>query len=389
MMAPTAHPALLPSGFSDLLPPRAAQEAALTHSMMQLFHGQGYERISPPLLEFEDNLLAGAGTSLAPHTFRLMDPLSGQMLGLRADMTVQVARIATTRVADWPRPLRLAYAGQVVRLSNSEHRPERQSGQIGIELIGSPTPAADAEIIMLACQGLAAAGITDFTLDLSLPTLITGLCRAHALDDAATAALRHALDRKDSAAVAALGGPVAPVALELMKLCGPIGPALAGLQRLTLPQPVQAECAHLAAVWQLLRAEPFAAQTMLDLVEYRGFEYHTGLAYALYAHAPGIELGRGGRYHSKARGSVEPGEAATGFTFYSESLLATMPEPAAERRLYLPFGTPAAQAAQLRQQGYVTIAALAADADARAAARAQNCTYIFENGQPSALGTRA
>lgn len=205
-MAPVAHPALLPAGFTDLLPPHAAQEAALTHSITQLFQQHGYARIQPPLLEFEDNLLAGAGTSLAPHTFRLMDPLSGQMLGLRADMTVQVARIATTRIADWPRPLRLAYAGQVVRQSSGEQQPERQSGQIGLELIGSASPAADAEIIMLACASLTAIGITAFTLDLSLPTLVTGLCRAHGLPVGATAALRHALDRKDQAAVAALGG---------------------------------------------------------------------------------------------------------------------------------------------------------------------------------------
>lgn len=385
-MAPVAHPALLPAGFADLLPPRAAQEAALTHSMTQLFQQHGYARIQPPLLEFEDNLLAGAGTSLAPHTFRLMDPLSGQMLGLRADMTVQVARIATTRIADWPRPLRLAYAGQVVRLSSGEQQPERQSGQIGLELIGSASPAADAEIIMLACASLQAIGITAFTLDLSLPTLVSDLCRAHDLPEATTAALRHALDRKDQAAVAALGGVAAPVALALLRASGPIATALTALQALQLPAPLAAECEHLAAVWGLLQRQGFAVPTMLDLVEYRGFEYHTGLGYTLFAHQPGLELGRGGRYHSKARGSVEPGEPATGFTFYSERLQAAMPEPAAAPRLYLPQGTPAQQAAAYRQQGFVTIAALTADDNPMQEARRLGCTHLLDSNQIVVLG---
>lgn len=380
-MALTAHPALLPAGFADLLPPRAAQEAALTHSMTQLFQRHGYAPIHPPLLEFEDNLLAGAGSSLGPHTFRLMDPLSGKMLGLRADMTVQVARIATTRIADWPRPLRLAYAGQVVRQSSSEHQPERQSGQIGLELIGSASPAADAEIITLACASLTAIGINTFTLDLSLPTLVTGLCKAYGLAEEAAAALRHALDRKDQAAVAALGGAASTAALALLRASGPIGTALPALQTLQLPAELAAECRHLAAVWDLLQGQGFAVPTMLDLVEYRGFEYHTGLGYTLFAHNPGVELGRGGRYHSKARGSVEPGEPATGFTFYSENLRAAMPEPEVERKLYLPFGTTPAQAEPYREQGFVTIAALTADADAAVAARLLGCTHLLNGKQ--------
>lgn len=385
-MAPSAHPALLPAGFADLLPPRAAQEDALTQTILQLCHAHGYDRVAPPLLEYEDNLLAGPGSSLGAHTFRLMDPLSGQMLGLRADMTVQVARIATTRLADWPRPLRLAYAGQVVRQGNSEHRPERQSGQVGLELIGSPSPAADAEIILLACRSLRAIGITDYTLDLSLPTLVSGLCRAQGLDAAQTAQLRQLLDRKDHAAVAALQLPLTPLLLALLRLSGPLPAALHGLSQLTLPALVQAECAHLQAVWQLLKEQADIGQVMLDLVEFRGFEYHTGLGYTLFAHGRDGELGRGGRYHSKARGSQEPGEPATGFTFYSEHLLAAMPAPAPARKLYLPQEAPESLAANLRAQGYATVRALAAETDIRAAARRQGCSHVLQDGQPVKIG---
>ena len=144
------HPALLPLGLSDLLPPEAAVEARVVSAMMAVLESHGYERVKPPLMEFEENLLSGAGAAMAKETFRLMDPISQRMIGLRADMTTQVARIASTRLADAPRPLRLCYAGQVLRVKGSQLRPERQVGQVGAELIGTDSVTADLEVVALA-----------------------------------------------------------------------------------------------------------------------------------------------------------------------------------------------------------------------------------------------
>src|SRR3712207_6204015 len=105
------HRALLPAGFNDGLPPDAAHEAATVGRMLAVLASHGYDRVSPPLVEFEATLLAGMGAAMAGQTFRLMDPVSQRMLGLRADMTLQVARIAASRLAHAPRPLRLCYAG--------------------------------------------------------------------------------------------------------------------------------------------------------------------------------------------------------------------------------------------------------------------------------------
>src|SRR5919204_1338620 len=99
------HPALLPLGLRDLLPPDAANEAEVVARLMAVLASHGYERVKPPLVEFEDNLLSGAGAAMAKETFRLMDPISQRMIGVRADMTPQVARIATTRLKKAPRPL--------------------------------------------------------------------------------------------------------------------------------------------------------------------------------------------------------------------------------------------------------------------------------------------
>src|SRR3984893_9617733 len=139
------HPALLPAGLYDLLPPEAEREAEVTAKLTGVLASHGYERVKPPLVEFEETLLSGAGAAMASDTFRTMDPISHRMIGVRADMTPQVARIAATRLAQRPRPLRLSYAGQVLRVTGSEMRPERQIGQAGAELIGAGGVAADIE----------------------------------------------------------------------------------------------------------------------------------------------------------------------------------------------------------------------------------------------------
>ena len=128
-MSRAAEKALLPAGLRDILAPDAAFEAAVVERVMACFAAHGYERVKPPLIEFEDGLLAGPGAALASETFRLMDPVSQRMMGVRADMTLQVARIAASRLKNLPRPLRLSYAGQVLRVTGSQLRPERQFGQ--------------------------------------------------------------------------------------------------------------------------------------------------------------------------------------------------------------------------------------------------------------------
>ena len=153
------HRALLPAGLRDLLPPDAETEAASVEALMEVFAAHGYQRVKPPLLEFEDSLLAGSGAAVAEQTFRLMDPESQRMMGLRADTTPQVARIATTRLAHAPRPLRLSYAGQCLRVRGSQLAPDRQIAQAGIELIGCDNPAADAEIVLVGAEALAAVGL--------------------------------------------------------------------------------------------------------------------------------------------------------------------------------------------------------------------------------------
>src|SRR5712672_2592025 len=228
------HPALLPAGLYDLLPPDAEIEAEVTGRLMGILASHGYQQVKPPLVEFEETLLSGAGTATASDTFRLMDPISHRMVGVRADMTPQVARIATTRMSHMPRPLRLSYAGQVLRVKGSEMRPERQIGQAGAELIGAGGPAADVEAIAVAGEALAAIGVPHLSVDITLPTLVPAIAEACGIVGARAAILRAALDHKDIAAVGAAAGEAGELLSSLLAAAGPATAALTALDRLDL-----------------------------------------------------------------------------------------------------------------------------------------------------------
>ena len=360
--------ALLPAGLRDLLPPDAETEASAVESLMDIFATHGYQRVQPPLLEFEDSLLAGSGAATADQTFRIMDPDSQRMMGLRADTTPQVARIATTRLSQAPRPLRLSYAGPCLRVRGSQLAPDRQIAQAGIELIGQDSPEADAEIVLVAAEALAAVGLTRISFDLTLPMLTPTL-----MDDAGIAGiervwLSRALDRKDAAAVADHGGALAPVLTELLLAAGPADRALQALNAARLPNGAGALAARLAAVVVAIRSHAPALRLTIDPVEFRGFRYETGVSVTVYAPGRHEELGRGGRY---VCGEVEP---ATGLTLFPDAVLRVAPKREPRPRLYLPLG---ADGAPLRAQGLATVAALAPAIDEKAEARRLGCTHIL------------
>src|SRR5437016_1154439 len=347
------HPALLPAGFYDLLPPEAEIEAAVTARLMGVLTAHGYERVKPPLVEFEETLLSEAGAAMASDTFRTMDPASHRMIGLRADMTPQVARIAATRLSHKPRPLRLSYAGQVLRVRGSEMRPERQIGQAGAELIGAGGPAADVEAIAVAGEALTAVGVPHLSVDLTLPTLVPAIADSCGIAGERWSLLRAALDHKDVAAVASLAGSAGGLLARLVAAAGRAHQTRAALARLDLPEPARPERDRLGAVLDGLAGAMPGLKVTVDPVENRGFEYHTGISFTFFARVgpelgPLGELGRGGRYQA---GAPEAPEPATGFTLYTDTVLRTLPAPPPRRRLLVPPDTDPARARTLRGEG--------------------------------------
>ena len=367
-----AGSALLPNGLHDVLAPAAAHEAAVTDGLLRVFEGFGYDRVKPPLVEFEATLSAGG--ALDAQMFRVMDPVSNRMMAVRADITLQVARIAASRLGNAPRPLRLSYAGQVLRVSGTGLRPERQFTQAGVELVGPAGVAADVEAVVLAAAALRQAGLATVSVDLTSPAIVTAVVAgAAALAPDATADLHSALERKDVESVAAYGDLAAPLA-GLILAAGPAESALTALSQLSLPPAADAEVARLRAVVDgLAAAEPDVSIT-IDPVEYRGFEYQTGVSFTLFARGVRGELGRGGRYVTIA------GEDATGFTLFLDSLMRAVPPPERPSRVFLPYGTEPARAAAVRDDGWIAVAGLTPETSVAAAASAAGCDHIFHDG---------
>ncbi len=375
------HQYLLPAGLKDGLPPDAAFEAAMVERLMSCFAGWGYERVKPPLLEFEDALLSGMGEAMAAHTFRLMDPVSQRMMGLRADMTPQVGRIAASRLKNAPRPLRLSYAGQVLRVKGEQMRPERQIGQAGIELIGIESAAADAEAVLLAAEALRLAGITDLVVDLNAPMLAVSLLRESSIDEPED--LIAALDRKDAATVKQLAGKLAPVLQHLMGAGGEAARAIKELSGVQLTKAAAAQRDRLIEVAGLIRAANPGLSLTIDPTDHRGFEYHSGVTFSLLGRGGAGEFGRGGRYVNQS------GEDATGFTLYLDSLMAALPAPKPARRILLPRGASPEAAARLREEGWVTLHALGGAPEDKLGdekeARRLGCSHLWRNGAAQML----
>ena len=378
-MNETGRKALLPAGFRDILPPEAAFEAGIRETLAATFASYGYERVKPPLVEFEEGLMSGAGAAMANETFRLMDPVSQRMMGLRTDITTQLARIALTRLADAPRPLRLVYTGEVLRVRSAQLRPERQFAQAGAELIGAGSAMADIEIIQMAADSLRDIGLPRLSLDLTIPPLVPLLLGEAGLPEAERQALRDALDRKDVGAVRQIDTPITETLCLLLEGTGPARQAITVLDRLTLPAPAALELDRLRTVFNGLAERRSDLDITIDPVENRGFEYHTGVSFTFFCKNERGEIGSGGRYMASLDGDGEP---ATGFTLYIDTILRVLPDPQRPTRILVATDADATTTAQLRSDGWVTILDLGGSDDMEKEARRLGCCHILHDGRP-------
>lgn len=367
---------LLPSGCYDLLPPYARQERESISKLMSIFDRYGYEQVAPPLLEYTESLLAGRGAALATQTFRVMDSSAAKVMGIRADHTIQIARIAATRLAGSPKPLRLSYAGNILRMQPEQLRNERQLRQVGIELIGASSYEADAEVIVVAAQALLALGIQNISVDINLPAVVAGLLSGEALENEALQSVLQAVEHKDSAAIRRSPLACAAALAGLIESAGEAGEALVSIEELVLPAFVKAQMDELSMlVATLTKALPQTAIT-LDVTEKRGLEYHSGISFAIYAQGASVELGRGGRYRVPTNGDDLE---ATGFTLYIENLRHLLPATAPAERVLVMASAGDPVYVQLAQQGYVTLHGLHS-IDPAGKARELGCCGWWQNG---------
>jgi len=283
----------------DILPPEAARRRRLSRRLLDHFALHGYELVTPPAFELADVLERGLGTLDPRDVLRFVEPESGEVAALRPDMTPQIARIAATRLADRPLPMRLCYEGTVLRRRQERARKHRQIPQAGVELLGVAGPEGDLELLNLAVGSARAAGLSDFVLDLGHADIARAMMNG--VPPPLAAVILDALAHKD---VAVLGDLVTDAQLpahlgsafcELPKLHGD-GAVFKEAARVLGPTPAGPALAALRDLWDRAVAAGLEVVMRVDLGEVRGFAYYTGALFHLLADGPGEPFGSGGRY---------------------------------------------------------------------------------------------
>ncbi len=360
---------LLPEGLEDRLPSKAKAVSRAMRDVLDVMDAHGYDRVSPPLVEFE-KALAGRMDGVSPRRmFRFVDPVSLRTLALRSDITPQIGRIAATGLSHAARPLRLCYGGEVALIRADQLDPARQRLQLGAELVGSDTVAAAAEMVSLAIEALEQAGATGISVDFTLPDLVDILApQAMPLQADHVAQVRRELDTKDAGGLADIPGGEAY--LPLIYATGPFDEAI---ERLCAVDAGGALSSRIAGLKQIAERVSGTARITLDPTERHGFEYQSWFGFTIYAEGVRGALGRGGTY--SIRGS---NEAATGFSLYIDALIDALESDGQRDILFLPLDHDRDVAARLRAIGWRTVAALSDSDDARAL----GCTHRLDGNEP-------
>jgi len=314
---------LLPDGVQETLPPDAAAVESLRHDILQIFQSWGYDLVMPAMIEYMDSLLTGTAHSLDTRTFALVDQLSGKQMGVRSDMTPQVARIDAHLLADNARQhrvSRLCYCGHLLHAIGDGINSSRTPLQIGAEIFGSDAISADVEVVSLMVATLHAVGLHEISLDIGHVGIFRSLVKNTGLDDEQENRLFDMLQRKSI--------PDLQIYLQQLPLDDHQREQFYQLALLNGDASVIDKARGLyhdardelfvtldtmAKVVQSLQHKYPDTSIHCDLSELRGYSYHTGLVFAAFLPGQGREIARGGRYDDvgKVFGNARP---ATGFS---------------------------------------------------------------------------
>ncbi|PCI23088.1 MAG: ATP phosphoribosyltransferase regulatory subunit [Piscirickettsiaceae bacterium] len=310
---------MLPEGIEELLPENAARLEKMRRELLDLFSSWGYQYVIPPLVEYLDSLLTGTGPEIDLQTFKVTDQISGRTLGIRADMTPQVARIAVHQIRS-KAPTRLCYLGSVLQARGAKIEKSRSPIQVGAELYGSRHIKSDVEVIQLMLEVLAVAGLQNVHLDLGHVGIFRGLSKQSGLSEQQEADLFDVLQRKSTDEVEALLQTFdcekqwVEVFQKLLLLNGDISVLEEAKKSLSIAgEAVQKAISELQDVANIMQAFYPSLPLYFDLAELRCYQYQTGIVFAAFVPGFGSEVARGGRYDAMAEefGCAQP---ATGFS---------------------------------------------------------------------------
>jgi len=349
---------LLPEYIEDVLPAEAARIESLRRTLLDLFKVHGYQYVIPPMMEYMESLITGVGHDLDLATFKVVDQLTGRLMGVRADMTPQAARI-DAHLLNHQGTTRLCYAGSVMRTKPDGLAQTREPLQVGAELYGHAGIASDIEIQRLLIKALRAIGIDQVQVDFSHVNVFGSLIESSHIDAQLEQALYAALQSKDQSSVNALARDLDKTTrealLRLTELNGDSSILAKAAQVLPASPAIVDALQNLQHVADAL--QDMDVSVSFDLSELRGYHYHSGIVFAAYAKGYKGPLALGGRYDEvgQAFGRARP---ATGFSLDLRGVVTALPPAVAEQAIFAPAladNTLTAKIESLRQQGHVVI----------------------------------
>jgi ATP phosphoribosyltransferase regulatory subunit len=307
----------------DLLPVEAREQANLARRLLDAFALHGYELVALPIFEYAAVIERGFGALGEEQLLRFVEPETGAVVALRPDMTAQIARLAATRLAEAPDPVRLCYQGSILRRRRERARRQRQIPQAGVELLGLPGLEGDLEVIGVASFAARAAGLSDFAVDLGHAGIASAL-----LDDVSPAGrveIVEALGVRDTVELVrraerhGVHGATLAALAALPDLHG--GDAVWAQAERALPSGRARAClAELRSLFDAAGQAGLAPKLLVDLAETRDLKYYTGPVFQLHAAGPGRAIGSGGRYDGLS-GRFGRERPAAGFAFGLDELV--------------------------------------------------------------------
>ena len=363
---------LLPEGFRDSLPELATKENRVNSIFIKLMQINGFLLVKPPLLEFESSLFFLLDDNEDANSFRVLDPISQKMMGIRSDITVQIARISCGSLIELPRPLKLCYSGEVLRVNNNSLNLSRQSTQIGSEIIGIEQNDCENEIISLMIESLNSLKIKNFFINFTMPTLISAIDKDFKLSKPDLEFVRERFNNKNSDGLEKISKRLKTISDALIESVGDAKINLKKLKKINFTKNIKLEIqSFIKIIGRIIEDFP-DLKILIDPSEIDESNYHTGIAFKVFSENL-KELFSGGNYKVL-------NENCIGFSGFTESLLLeTVMKKKLIKKILIPKYSDPELKKNLQKKGFFTFQAIKKlnKQQIKTEANKQECNYYF------------
>ena len=363
---------LLPEGFRDSLPELATKENRVNSTFIKLMEINGFLLVKPPLLEFESSLFFLLDDNEDANSFRVLDPISQKMMGIRSDITVQIARISCGSLVELPRPLKVCYSGEVLRVNNNNLNLSRQSTQIGSEIIGIEQNDCENEIITLMIESLNCLRIKNFFINFTMPTLISAIVKDFKLSKTDLEFVRDRFNNKNSDGLEKISNRLKIISDALIDSVGDAKVNLKKLKKIKFTKKIKLEIQSFIKIISRIIKDFPCLKILIDPLEIDESNYHTGIAFKVFSENF-KELFSGGNYKVS-------NENCIGFSGFTESLLleSFMKKKSIKKILIPKYSDPELKK-NLQKKGFFTFQAIKKlnKQQIKIEANKQECNYYF------------